>query len=70
MKKKFIYAVTFVALAAVAGWNYQQSKQESEYNLTLANIEALASGESGSQTCYNTITTKAGSKVLYCQTCS
>lgn len=31
----------FVALAAVAGWNYQQSKQESEYNLTLANIETL-----------------------------
>ena len=27
MKKKIMYAVACVALAAVTGWNYQQSKQ-------------------------------------------
>ena len=48
MKKKVMYAVACVALAAVAGWNYQQSQQESELSdLTLENIEALASGEGG-----------------------
>ena len=28
MKKKIMYAVTFVALAVVAGWNYQQNQKE------------------------------------------
>lgn len=46
MKKKFIYTVACVALAAVAGWNYQQSKQNVELSdLALENVEALASGE-------------------------
>lgn len=46
-----MYAVTFVALAAVAGWNYQQNQKEvAMSDLTLENIEALASGE-GSSDC-------------------
>ena len=41
-----MYAVACVALAAVAGWNYQQSKQNVELSdLALENVEALASGE-------------------------
>lgn len=48
MKKKVLYAVACVALAAVAGWNYQQSKQDVELSdLALENVEALASGEAG-----------------------
>ena len=40
-------------------------------DLALANVEALADGESGDgEDCYNTITTKRASKVLYCGTCS
>ena len=31
------------------------------------NVEALASGDPGGKTCYNTITTKDGCMVLYCQ---
>lgn len=46
MKKKIMYAVACVALAAIAGWNYQQSKQNVELSdLALENVEALASGE-------------------------
>ena len=46
MKKKILYAVACVALAAIAGWNYQQSKQDVELSdLALENVEALASGE-------------------------
>ncbi len=52
MKKKIMYAVTFVALAVVAGWNYQQNQKEvAMSDLTLENIEALASGEGGSVRC-------------------
>lgn len=52
MKKKIMYAVACVALAAIAGWNYQQSKQNVELSdLALENVEALASGEGGVQ-CY------------------
>ena len=41
-----MYAVACVALAAVTGWNYQQSKQNVELSdLALENVEALASGE-------------------------
>ena len=52
MKKKIMYAVTFVALSVVAGWNYQQNQKEvAMSDLTLENIEALASGEGGSVRC-------------------
>lgn len=65
-----------VAVCAVAGWNYQQSEQSKGLSeLALANIEALArvegdTGQSGRGTCYKTITTKKGSKILYCGTCT
>ena len=40
MKKKIMYAVACVALAAIAGWNYQQSKQNVELSdLALENVE-------------------------------
>ena len=56
MKKTFIYAVACVALAAVAGWNYQQSKQNVELSdLALENVEALASGESIEEFCKNCV---------------
>ena len=46
--KKIILSVAVVATAAIAGWNYQQNQNKAEMSdLTLANVEALASGESG-----------------------
>lgn len=52
MKKKIMYAVACVALAVVAGWNYQQNQKDvAMSDLTLENIEALASGEGGSVRC-------------------
>lgn len=51
MKKKVFGAVALIAIAVAAGWNVQQSNNKVEMSdLTLENIEALASGE-GSSDC-------------------
>lgn len=44
--KKALYAVAVIATIAIAGWNYQQNKEVELSDLALANVEALASGES------------------------
>ena len=69
---KKIATVTMIATVAVtAGWNFYQNTQEVAMNeLGLANVEALASGESGTSTCYHTITSKESSRILYCGTCT
>ena len=52
MKKKFLGAIAFIAIAVAAGWNYQQSQQESELSdLTLDNVEALARNEGSFPAC-------------------
>lgn len=56
-----------MAAAAVTGYSAYSKTDMS--NLLTANVEALASGESG-KTCWKTITTKDGSQVLYCATCT
>ncbi len=44
--KKIILSVAVVATAAIAGWNYQQNQNKVEMSdLALANVEALAQGE-------------------------
>lgn len=46
MGKKVVGVIAFVAFVAVAGWNYQQSKQDLELlDLALENIEALANSD-------------------------
>lgn len=46
MGKKFFGVIAFVAIAAAAGWNYQQNTNEVELSdLALDNVEALAWGE-------------------------
>jgi hypothetical protein len=46
MKKKILCLVFVVAMAIVAAWNFTQSKPEVELSdLELANVEALADGE-------------------------
>lgn len=61
-----------VVVAAVAAFNINISMNDGHdlSTITLANIEALASGESGTGICYNSIQTLAGSKILYCGTCT
>lgn len=45
--KKVLYSVAVIATVAITGWTYQQSKQsEGLTELAMANVEALASGES------------------------
>ncbi|WP_456087610.1 NVEALA domain-containing protein [Parabacteroides sp.] len=52
MGTKILGVIAFAAIAAVAGWNYQQNKQSVELSdLALANIEALASGEGSTSDC-------------------
>lgn len=45
--KKSLGLLATVSVVAAAGWNYQQNKEKVELSdLALANVEALASGES------------------------
>lgn len=49
-------AIAFIAIAVAAGWNVQQNQNKTEMSdLTLENIEALASGESIEEFCKNCI---------------
>lgn len=46
MKKKIFGFIAVAALAVVAGWNYQQDKQNFQLSgLALENVEALAQDE-------------------------
>ena len=46
MKKKMLGIIAFAAIAAVAGWNYNQNMNNVNLSdLALENVEALASGE-------------------------
>lgn len=57
MGKKFFGVITFAAIAAAAGWNYQHNKHEVELSdLALENVEALARGESAHHRCVTTMT--------------
>ncbi len=48
MKKKIFGVILIAAMAITAGWSFNQSKNEVELSdLALANVEALAQGESG-----------------------
>lgn len=43
MGKKIVGVIAFAAIAVVAGWNYQQNKNEVVMsNLVLENVDALA----------------------------
>lgn len=64
MKKKILGVALIAAMAVAAGWNFNQSKKEVVLtDLALANVEALAYGESGGSTfycCGNTSTCAKG----------
>ena len=52
MGTKILGVIAFVAIAAAAGWNYQQNTNEVQLSdLALENAEALARGESGRDYC-------------------
>lgn len=69
MKKKIIYAVSGLSfLLVLEGVSF--SKERATSDLVLEDVEALTNEEPDEgETCYNTITTQSGSKVLYCQNC-
>lgn len=51
MKKKLLFAVVTVIMTIAIGWNIEQNKKVSNRlsSLSLANIEALATGENGNK---------------------
>lgn len=52
MKHKILGVIAFAAIAVTAGFNYQQNKQKAELSdIVIANIEALANGESSGSSC-------------------
>ena len=52
MGTKILGVIAFVAIAAAAGWKYQQNKNEVQLSdLAFENAEALARGESGTDYC-------------------
>ena len=52
MGTKILGVIAFVAIAAAAGWNYQQNTNEVQLSdFALENAEALARGESGTDYC-------------------
>lgn len=52
MGTKILGVIAFVAIAAAAGWNYQQNTNEVQLSdLALENAEALARGESDTDYC-------------------
>ena len=52
MGTKILGVIAFVAIAAAAGWNYQQNTNEVQLSdLALENAEALARGECGTDYC-------------------
>lgn len=76
MKQKvtFVVVVAIVALLLVAiiALKGLSPKATTANMLIDENVEALTTGESGgkAKTCYNTITSKDGSMVRYCPTCT
>lgn len=74
MKKKIFGAAIIAAMAVAAGWNFNQSKNETQLSdLTMANVEALARNESGEKkSCFRSITKAPddGSLALSARDCS
>lgn len=67
-----IFGATAIGAVALISANIGL-RGESLSDITLANIEALASNEGGgdgSTDCYDTITTATAQSVVYCGTCT
>ena len=62
MGKRIIGVIAFAAIAAAAGWNYQQNKHEVKLSdLALENVEALARDEIICTNCQGFVMKTSGS---------
>lgn len=66
--KKLISTTSCVAFAIAFGLNFATESNDWEREMVEENIEALAGVPEG-ETCYKTVTTQEGSKILYCSSC-
>ncbi len=69
MKKAIIAASAAIILAAgaAASWTAFHGSEDKFFN---ENLEALMDAESGTGTCFDSIQTAPGERVLYCGSCS
>lgn len=74
MTKNIFKFVIIATVAIFAGHNVYQSNVKTKImsDIMLANVEALAQSEGfvDDGTCYNEISTAAGSQIRYCGTCT
>ncbi|GHV27015.1 hypothetical protein FACS1894176_08470 [Bacteroidia bacterium] len=73
MKNKIFGGIAVLAIAAVAAFNVNVNSQKNDLSdLSLANVEALASEGSGgnSVTCYSSSKSSSGSTYYDCGNCS
>lgn len=74
MRKKILAAFIVAAGVAFAGYNMIQSQNEKDAlaDILMANVEALASDESGGNTvtCYSSSSAKSGATYYDCGNCS
>lgn len=71
--KKFFFCALAGAIGFAGAKTYEHSQKNISSDLLLQNVEALsqATDEAGEKfTCFNTITSKDGSQVRYCPTCT
>jgi hypothetical protein len=72
MKKKRVFigiAIGAIAGGAFSNVNFNNSHSNNLSDVSLANVEALASEGSGNKDCWDTITTAVAQQVFYCGTC-
>ena len=62
MGTKILGVIAFAAIAAAAGWNYNQKNEVQLSDLALENAEALARGESANDYCDDFTNSKCISK--------
>lgn len=73
MKRNHVLGIIAVAAITAGAFIGNRSiKTEKEDTMLLANVEALTQteGQKGTGECYNTITNKKNSFVLYCGNCT
>ncbi len=75
MKKRILGAVAVGAIVAMAAFNMNVSADNNDFSaLTLSNVEALASGESGSGSnyniCYSSSKVRTGYTYYDCGSCT
>lgn len=69
MKKKIFLAATAAMVAVATAVFVYSNNKSADDDFWNRNVEALANGEGGGRTCYDTITSSDGHRIMYCPIC-